>query len=92
MKKYLIDFLFLTINSFGQLETVDNIIKEATENSQLEHLAHELLDVIGPRLVGTPQMKTAHDWATKKYESWDVPDFISGENGEAGKEYLLKLI
>lgn len=59
MKKYLsIILLFLAINSFGQLETVDNIIKEATENSQLEHLAHELLDVIGPRLVGTPQMKT----------------------------------
>ena len=74
MKKYLsIILLFITINSFGQTETLENIIKEATENSQLEHLAHELLDVIGPRLVGTPQMKTAHDWATKKYESWGIP-------------------
>ena len=74
MKKHLsIILFFITINAFGQLETVDSIIKEATENSQLEHLAHELLDVIGPRLVGTPQMKTAHDWAIKKYESWGIP-------------------
>ena len=35
---------------------VDAIVKEANENSQLEKLGHELLDVIGPRLVGSPQM------------------------------------
>ena len=73
MKKYLsIILLFITINSFGQSEIVDNIIKEATENSQLEDLAHELLDVIGPRLVGTPQMKNAHDWAVDKYTNWGI--------------------
>jgi hypothetical protein len=83
MKKYLsIILLFITVNSFGQLETVDNIIKEATENSQLEHLAHELLDVIGPRLVGTPQMNHGEF----------LLDFISGANGEDGKEFLLKSI
>ena len=38
---------------------VDAIVKEANDNSQLEPLAHELMDVIGPRLVGTPQMKQA---------------------------------
>ncbi|MGB5459979.1 MAG: peptidase M28, partial [Eudoraea sp.] len=42
-------------------EVVDQLKKEATENSQLEQLAHELMDVIGPRLVGTPQMTKAHD-------------------------------
>ncbi|MBT8309460.1 MAG: M20/M25/M40 family metallo-hydrolase [Flavobacteriaceae bacterium] len=51
---------------------IENIIKEATENSQLEHLAHELLDVVGPRLVGTPQMKNAHDWAVAKYADWGI--------------------
>jgi len=51
---------------------IENIIKEATENSQLEHLGHELLDVIGPRLVGTPQMKQANDWAVAKYKSWGI--------------------
>ncbi|WP_083252198.1 M20/M25/M40 family metallo-hydrolase [Pedobacter steynii] len=53
-------------------QTVDNIVKEATENSQLENLAHELLDVVGPRLVGSPQMKQAADWAVAKYASWGI--------------------
>src|SRR6218665_2447035 len=52
---------------------VEKIVKEATENSQLEKLAHELLDQIGPRLVGTPQMKQANDWAVAKYTSWGIP-------------------
>jgi carboxypeptidase Q len=51
---------------------VQAIIKEASENSQLKKLAHELTDGIGPRLVGTPQMKQAHDWAVSKYQSWDI--------------------
>ncbi|MGO8055750.1 hypothetical protein, partial [Rhizobium leguminosarum] len=48
------------------------IMKEANENSQLEKLGHELIDVIGPRLVGSPQMQQAHDWAVGKYKSWDI--------------------
>lgn len=51
---------------------VERIIKEATENSQLEILAHELMDGIGPRLVGTPQMKKANDWAVARYKGWGI--------------------
>ncbi len=51
---------------------VANAIKEANENSQLEKLAHELFDGIGPRLVGTPQIKKASDWAIKKYADWGI--------------------
>ncbi len=53
-------------------DVVNAIVREADENSQLESLAHELLDVIGPRLVGTPEMKQAHDWAVEKYEGWGI--------------------
>jgi len=35
-------------------------------------MAHELLDKIGPRLVGTPQMQQANDWAVQKYTSWGI--------------------
>lgn len=52
---------------------VDAIVKEATENSQLEKLAHELMDGIGPRLVGSPKMKQANDWAVAKYTAWGIP-------------------
>lgn len=51
---------------------VDAIVKEASQNSQLENLAHELLDGIGPRLVGTPQMQQATDWSLAKYKSWNI--------------------
>ncbi|MEO8933482.1 MAG: peptidase M28, partial [Xanthomarina sp.] len=51
---------------------VKNIIEEATNNSQLEILGHELMDVIGPRLVGTPQMQKANDWAVAKYSKWGI--------------------
>ncbi|MDV2462683.1 peptidase M28 [Elizabethkingia anophelis] len=51
---------------------VQNIVNEANNNSQLENLAFELLDVIGPRLVGSPAMKQANDWAVEKYKSWGI--------------------
>lgn len=60
---------------------IENIIKEANKNSQLEKLSHELMDVIGPRLVGTPQMKKANDWAVEKYKSWG----ISAKNEQWGE-------
>ncbi|MBT8182757.1 MAG: M20/M25/M40 family metallo-hydrolase [Eudoraea sp.] len=53
-------------------ELVDKITKEAIENSQLERLAHELMDVIGPRLVGTPQMAKAHEWAVSTFKKWGI--------------------
>src|SRR6201996_7471688 len=49
-----------------------SIMAEETNNSQLEKLAQELFDGIGPRLVGTPQMKQANDWAVAKYKSWGI--------------------
>jgi len=74
-KKLLFSALFLCASTslFAQdRKVIDNIIKEVNENSQLEKLAHELLDVVGPRLVGSPQMKQANDWAVKKYSDWGI--------------------
>jgi hypothetical protein len=69
-------FLLLLTGSLAQAQVKDpvteGIVKEATENSQLEVLAHELLDGIGPRLVGTPEMQQSHDWAVAKYKSWGI--------------------
>ena len=75
MSKFLfIIFMFAGYVSFAQSKNpvVESIVKEATDNSQLELLAHELLDVIGPRLVGTPQMTQANKWAVEKYRSWGI--------------------
>ncbi|WP_400262193.1 hypothetical protein ACFX5U_22600 [Sphingobacterium sp. SG20118] len=51
---------------------VQKIVVEANHNSQLESLAFELLDVVGPRLVGTPGMTRANEWALAKFESWGI--------------------
>lgn len=57
--------------SFAQTQDpiIDAIVKEGTENSQLKNYAFELVDVIGSRLVGTPQMKQAHDWVVNQYQN-----------------------
>lgn len=51
---------------------VKKIVEEANNNSQLESLAFELLDIVGPRLVGTPGMNRANDWALAKFQSWGI--------------------
>lgn len=65
----------LTANtSIGQNDSIiiSNIVKEATGNSQLESLAHILLDEIGPRLVGSPKLQQAQDWLVKTYTDWGI--------------------
>ena len=51
---------------------IDAIVREETDHSQLQLLAHELFDSIGPRLVGSPQMERARDWALAKYQGWGI--------------------
>ncbi|TDH20054.1 M20/M25/M40 family metallo-hydrolase [Segetibacter sp. 3557_3] len=51
---------------------IQRIVAEANQNSQLTTLAHELLDVIGPRLVGSPKMQQANNWAVAKYKGWGI--------------------
>ena len=72
-KNIFLIFLLTSFNLVSQNKIINEIVEEVTNNSQLETLAHELFDVIGPRLVGTPQMKNAHDWAVKNYEKWGIP-------------------
>src|SRR5471030_222628 len=60
---------------------IENIVKEETDNSQLQQMAHELFDRIGPRLVGTSLMKKANDWAVAKYTGWG----ISAKNEQWGE-------
>ena len=62
----------LTLSAQDPRGMVADIVKEGTGNSQLEQLAFELMDGIGPRLVGTPQMKQANDWAVATYKKWGI--------------------
>src|SRR6478609_861939 len=64
--------LFSATLAQAQNPVVEKIVSEGNSNSQLEKLAHELFDRIGPRLVGTPQMQQANDWAIAKYTGWGI--------------------
>ena len=79
----LVSAMLFTVQNQAQSSdvVVNSIVNEATENSQLERLAHELIDVIGPRLVGTPQMKQANDWVISTYANWG----ISAKNEQWGE-------
>ncbi len=54
----------------------DPIIKQMWElgidQSQTADLAHQLLDVIGPRLSGSQNLADAQDWILGKYAEWGV--------------------
>ena len=56
--------------------TNDPVIKaiwaEGMENSQFYSIAQVLLDSIGPRLTGSPQLRGANDWAVAMFQRWGV--------------------
>lgn len=70
-KLLLITFLLFSNVLIAQ-SVIEKIVQEENSNSQLQTLAHELFDGIGPRLIGTPQMKKANDWAVEKYSNWGI--------------------
>lgn len=51
---------------------IQAIIREATTNSQLKRMSHELMDGIGPRLVGSSKMLQASDWAIAQYQQYGI--------------------
>jgi len=52
---------------------VRRIWEEGMSNSQVARLAQVLMDSIGPRLAGSPGMKSARDWLERTYTGWGVP-------------------
>ena len=63
---------------------IEALINEAETNSQLETLAHQLLDKIGPRLTRTPQMKKL---TTGPWQPIPNGEFLrSYNNGALGKD------
>ena len=64
-------------HSFAQtFRTDDPVIRRMWDlgmnASQTEELAHSLIDSIGPRLAGSPELLAAQDWLMSTYESWGV--------------------
>ena len=70
--KLLLLACIFSVNNLSAQTIVEKIVQEENSHSQLQTLAHELFDKIGPRLVGTPQMQKANEWAVDKYTGWGI--------------------
>jgi len=56
----------------GLSEIYAQIRAEETSNSKIMWLIHQIADVYGPRVTGTPSLKAADDWAVKTMTSWGL--------------------
>ncbi|HEY7113281.1 MAG TPA: M20/M25/M40 family metallo-hydrolase [Thermoanaerobaculia bacterium] len=54
------------------LDVLTRIRDEGFRHSEVMMLASELMDGVGPRLTGSPNMKMADDWAVSKYSAWGL--------------------
>ena len=51
-------------------ETIARIIREGMQNSHVDADLQYLLDVIGPRLTGSPEMRRANEWTQQKFREY----------------------
>ncbi len=54
------------------LDMITRIRLEGFNNSKVMESASEMMDRIGPRLTGSPEMKEANEWTKKQLESWGL--------------------
>ncbi len=54
------------------LTMLTRIRQEGFRNSKVMDIASELMDSVGPRLTGSPDMKRANDWTLKKLEEYGL--------------------
>ena len=55
-----------------RLETISRIRYEGFRNSHIQELASGLMDEIGPRLTGSPNMQRANDWTRDQLASFGL--------------------
>jgi len=62
----------LTAQAPSLADTYAKIKSEETNNSKIMWIIHEVADVHGPRVTGTPGLKAADDWAVTTMKSWGL--------------------
>jgi len=68
----LLAVLPVTAQAPGTAEAYAQIRAEETNNSKIMWIIHEVADVYGPRVTGSPNLKAADDWAVKTMASWGL--------------------
>jgi len=62
----------LTAQAPSMTDMYAKIKAEETNNSKIMWIIHEVADVRGPRVTGTPGLKAADDWAVATMKSWGL--------------------
>ncbi|HKV29232.1 MAG TPA: M20/M25/M40 family metallo-hydrolase, partial [Candidatus Acidoferrales bacterium] len=69
-------FVLATLPLLAQSPAISDmyaqIRAEETNNSKIMWIIHEVADVYGPRVTGTPNLKAADDWAVRTMASWGL--------------------
>jgi len=74
------------------LQMVQKIKMEATENSQVMETISYLTDVYGPRLTGSPELREAAEWAQKQLMEWGIHDAKLEDWGTFGRGWTMSHI
>src|ERR1051326_1451621 len=68
--------LAVTLTIFAQTSNLGDMNArlrvEETNNSKIMWILHEITDVHGPRLTGSPGLRDAQDWAVATMKSWGL--------------------
>lgn len=67
------------------LSVISRIRDEGLNRSQVQALAMDLLDGIGPRLTGSPQMKQANEWTAARFRDWGLRNVMVEPWGTFGR-------
>ena len=54
------------------MSALARIRDEGLNRSHVDSLAGQLMDVIGPRLTGSPSLRRAQDWARATFTGWGL--------------------
>jgi carboxypeptidase Q len=102
MKKIAIILLLCGGIAFAAVEKIESQInweirREETDHSQVMRLVHQLTDVHGPRLTGSPNFKAACDWALRQLEQWGLQEthletWDFGHFGWGNDQYSVRVV
>jgi hypothetical protein len=73
------------------------IREEETDHSQVMRMVHQLTDVYGPRLTGSPNFKAACEWAAGQMKAWGLQNerlekWDFGHPGWANDKYSVRVL
>ncbi len=86
--------MFILSYSYAQdkndLEIIYKIKSEGIGNSQIETLAFQLTDNLGPRLSGSTNLRNSREWAAEKFREWGLSNVRIDSYGEFGRGWDVK--